>query len=171
MLILGISWLVLFYYCFLLRIPGVPNFDCQNLHRVNLISRWTEDGMTRQWLVGGKEYKQRALIYRREREIRIGCPWDKMLILYCCCCRRFQLSFFFCSLQSLCGFFLLCIIAVFVYDHSVCAPLLPINITSTRWCESVGCSRQSRAHAGIDRRNPHSTFHATRTNNRKQNRT
>lgn len=72
------------------------------------------------------------------------------------------LSGFFCSLQSLCGslfrfYFFLCIIALFVYDQCVCRVVLPINITSTRWCESVACLRQSRAHEGIAAINPHST--------------
>lgn len=44
--------------------------------------------------------------------------------------------------------------------------VLPINITSTRWCESVACLRQSRAHEGIAAINPHIPLDSTRKQNR-----
>lgn len=48
---------------------------------------------------------------------------------------------------------------------ALCA-VLPINITSTRWCESVACLRQSRAHEGIAAINPHIPLDSTQKQNR-----
>lgn len=94
-------------------------------------------------MAGGKGslFMLRAEI--REQRARALTALSKITCLFLLV--RFYLSKFFARLfVALVSRYL---IVLFLYFYTIA--LLPINLTSTSWCESVCCLRQSRAHEGI----------------------
>lgn len=115
----------------------------------------------------GHTNRERA--HGREKIRVVSSERDKMLNFIIVVVISFAAERFFLLAAVALRFFLFRFYFFSVYHCFICIRslcVLPINITSTRWCESVACLRQSRAHEGIAAINPHIPLDSTQKQNR-----